>query len=84
MAIFNHAGQKPEGVRAKNLAYWQSAASGSAGHLTMRLIATPRHVPLCHRFDNADVGAVVETDEGKTRLSPMMHRASRSLPIATR
>ncbi|HHZ4924565.1 TPA: fimbrial protein, partial [Salmonella enterica] len=67
---FNHAGQKPEGVRAKKFSVpVKCSGLDSQVNLTMRLIATPdSHVPQAIASDNADVGVVVETDEGNALI----------------
>lgn len=67
---FIHAGQKPVGVRAKKFSVpVKCSGLDSQVNLTMRLIATPdSHFPQAIASDNADVGVVVETDEGNALI----------------
>lgn len=67
---FSHAGQKPVGVSAKKFSVpVKCSGLDSPVNLTMRLIATPdSHFPQAIASDNADVGVVVETDEGNALI----------------
>ncbi|ELT5414617.1 fimbrial protein BcfD [Salmonella enterica] len=75
---FSHAGQKPVGIRAKKFSVpVKCSGLDSQVNLTMRLIATPdSHFPQAIASDNADVGVVVETDEGNVLIPNDVQRVA--------
>lgn len=79
---FNHAGEKPTGVRARSVNVpVKCSGVDSTVNLSMRVVATAdSHDPQAIASDNPDVGVVVETSDGRA-LTP--NDASSVAPFVT-